>query len=327
MKKNLFLLFGSVLLMLFIGCKKQPQESANKATDVKSKTGNNANLVNHCRLLVNEGLSDGFIQAYRYNEAGLANEYKLFLPGIYDFKATIVYGNRGEVTNARFYYTPDVFYDIVFTYDKGKIITEIWYVPGTTTRVDGYTNSYNKLGQLVNRDNPDYNLFVIFYYDAQGNPVDTKIFDNDGNFLVGYEQEYTKPIKNPFLAVPGIPESIFFASAMEGPQRFTGLKQYFNDEQGNPVVFFDWKSAETKLIAGDRNLAAYQNSKDDISGTYTEQTWTYENCAGNSAPARGNHAVAPSPGNTLNKLLRAKKTSHYKQNIINFKKAFLAKGK
>ena len=238
----------------------------------------------------------------------------------------MVYGNRGELTNARFYYAPDVFYDIVFTYDKGKIATEIWYEPGTTTRIDGYTNSYNKLGRLVKRDNPDFNLYVLFNYDPKGNPIGIKIFDYDGNFWAGYELEYTKPIKNPFLAVPGIPESVFYVNAIEGPQRFTGLKQYFNDEQGNQVVFFEWKSAETELIAGDRNLAAYQNSKDDISGTYTAQTWTYENCAGNSPNAHGNKGVAASPGNTFNKLLRAKKTSHYKQDIINWKKAFRIKG-
>jgi YD repeat-containing protein len=233
------------------------------------------------------------------------------------------YGGRNEITSGRFYYTTDIYFDIIFTYNKNKIATETWYVPGTNIQVDGYINSYNKQGQLVKRDEPDYQLYTLYTYDPKGNPIKIEVYDYQGNLFYGYEFEFTTPIKNPFAAVPGLPESIFFTDAMEGPNRFTGLKQYFNDEQGNPIVFFQWNSEETEIQAGDRHLAVYQNSRDIISDTWTDQTWTYENCSGNSDAAHTSHAGKPSRENKFMKLAHAQKTATYKQDLQNFKNSFL----
>ncbi len=93
------------------------------------------------------------------------------------------------------------------------------------------------------------------------------------------------------------------------------------------VILFQWKSAETEIITGAENYPVYQNSIDAVGGMVTDQTWTYENCAGNSDATQSNHAVSPAKGNPFMQLLHAKKSSHYKQDILNFKKDFLTKHK
>jgi len=235
------------------------------------------------------------------------------------------YGSRNEIRNARFFYATDVFYDIVFEYDKNKLVTETWYIPGTNTAVDGYINSYNAQGQLVKRDEPLFELYCLFTYDVARNLSKIELFDYAGNLWYGLDLEYSRPIKNPFRSVTGLPESIFFTDAMEGPNRFTGLKQYFLDDQGNQVIVFQWKSVETEITTGAQNYPVYQNSRDVVSGVWTDQTWTYENCSGNADSAHNKQALSPSKGNPFMELLHAKKSSHYKQDITDFRKAFLAR--
>jgi hypothetical protein len=326
MKKNIFLRFGSLLLSLIVvtGCQKQIQQQDKKAGDVLAKIGNNANVEKRCRLLVDEGLSDGFNQSYHYSDKGLADEFYLSKPGEYNFWATMSYGDRNEIRNARFFYDAATFYDIVFEYDKDKITTETWYVPGTDISVDGYINSYNGQGQLVKRDEPLYELYTLYYYDAARNPVKIELFDYAGNLWYGANLDYSRPIKNPFMSVTGLPESIWFTDAIEGPNRFTGLRYYFLD-QGSEFTFFQWKSEETEIITGAENYPVYQKSIDAIGGMETAQTWTYENCAGNSDAAHSKQGVSPSKGNPFVELLHAKKSGHYKQDILNFRKSFLVK--
>ena len=247
MKKINLSLFILPLLVIFLSaCQKQLDSKDGKGNAAVSKAGNNANLENRCRLLSNNGLSDGFLQAYHYNTDGLADEMHLSKPGEFSYRATMSYGSRNEITNARFYYDAATFYDIVFEYEKDKIITETWYEPGTNIAVDGYINSYNARGQLVKRDEPLYEVYCLFHYDAANNPVKIEFFDYGNNLVYGVGFSYSRPVKNPFRSVTGLPESIFFTEAIEGPNRFTGLKYYFPDPKKlvTPII----------LATGERRL-------------------------------------------------------------------------
>ncbi|MES2646681.1 MAG: hypothetical protein V4717_07405 [Bacteroidota bacterium] len=322
--KNKLLQIGVVLLVIVLNsCQKDIRETNKTAADVLIKAGNNANVEKSCRLLVDKGLSDGFIQSYHYNDKGLADEFQLFKPGEYDMWATMAYGERNEITSAKFYYDAATYYDIIFEYEKDKIVKETWYEPGTNIPFDGYINSYNTQGQLVKRDEPIYELYSLFHYDVAHNVTKIEIFDYAGNLYYGVDLTYSRPVKNPFTSVTGLPESIFFTDAIESPNRFTGLRYYFNDDQGNEVAFVEWKSDETELVAGAQNYAVYQNSRDDINGIWTDQTWTYENCTGNSEAAHSSHAVSQAKANPFKQLSHARKTSHYKQDLLAWKKAFL----
>jgi hypothetical protein len=281
MKKVYFPTLGILLLALTIvtGCQKETPELQDQASDPTLKSSSYNKDKHGCRLVADSGLSDGFLLTYHYNDKGLADEYHVSKPDQFNFSATMEYDNRNLMTKAIFTYGDGVFYDIVFTYDKNRIVTETWYTQDTKEIVDGYVNTYNKKGQLVKRDEPVYEIYCLFKYDAIGNVVSGELFFKDGTFWYGTEYAYSGPIKNPFASVAGLPSSVFYTDDCTTPNRFTGLKSYHNDEFGNRVVAFNWESAETEIKTGPENYPVYQNSRDLISDTWTDQIWRYENCS------------------------------------------------
>lgn len=284
MKNAVFFRVGLMLfaLIMFTSCLDQIMELV-PSNDALLKSGSKGNVENKIRLLENKGLSDGFLYGYRYNEMGLANSMYLSKPEEFNVWATMEYDDINQMSKARFYYSEEVFYDIVLAWENGKLVKETWYVPDTEDVVDYYVNFYNKKGQLIKRDNPPYDFYTLFQYDNKGNLKSIEYIDYDGNFFYGIEFSYSKPVKNPFTAIPGMPVSIFFADWHESsPDRFTGLKYYYHDENGNQVVDFNWESAETEIRTGIGHYAVYQNSRDIISDMWTDQTWTYENSRGKS---------------------------------------------
>lgn len=280
MKKEVFSRIGLVLLAIFVitSCQDQVLEP-ELSDDALLKSGSKGKVENKIRLLENKGLSDGFLQGYRYNEMGLADSFYLSKPGLYNFWATMEYDNNNRMSKARFYYSEEEFYDIVLTWEKDKLVKETWFVPGTENVVDYYENIYNKKGQLIKRDNPPWNWYSLFYYDNIGNLTKTEINFDDGSLYFAIEFSYSTHVKNPFTAVPGMPVSIFFVEWNEiSPNRFTGLKGY----DGNNEVYYHWESAETAIKAGVGHYAVYQNSWDVVSEDWVDQTWTYEKSNGKS---------------------------------------------
>ncbi len=286
MKKNFFSQIGLLLLAVIMvtGCQKQFPEPETP-DDAFLKSGSNANVENKYRLLVDKGLSDGFLQWYHYNENGLADEFHIFKPDIIDWWATMEYDNRNIMSKARFFYSTDDFYDIVFTWEKNQLVKETWFVPGTENIADYIVNSYNGKGQLVKKDDPPYELYTIFQYDAVGNCSGWKIFDYQDNLYYAVDFSYSGPVKNPFTSVTGWPISLFFLDDISSPNRFTGVKGYYHDENGNQIVDYQWNSAETEIRTGFQNYPVYQNSRDEVNGDWTDQTWTYEMGAGKSGYA------------------------------------------
>jgi hypothetical protein len=283
MKKRIPYFISTMLLTLVIAssCQKQIEEP-DQSGDVYLKSGSMANVTNSYRLLVDKGLSDGFLQWYHYNEKGLADEFHASKPDQYNMWATMEYNSRNLMSKANFYYSVDEHYDIVFNYVKNKLMKETWYYPGTDIVYDYYINTYNRKGQLAERDDPPYELKSLFKYDATGNCTSVEVYDYQGNLYFGEEFTYGRRIKNPFASVTGLPIAWLWVNDHLDQERFTGYKQYFNDADGNRVVIFDWESAETEIRAGVHNYAVYQNSHDVISDTWTDQTWTYEKLAGKS---------------------------------------------
>lgn len=297
MKNEVFFRAGLTLiaLIMIISCKDQVLEP-DQIDDALLKSGSKGNVENKIRLLENKGLSDGFLQGYRYNEMGLADSFYLSKPGWYNFWATMEYDNNNRMSKARFYYSEEEFYDIVLTWEKDKLVKETWYVPGTKDTVDYYENFYNKKGQLVKRDNPPWNWYSLYYYDHIGNITKTEINFNDGSLYFGIEFSYSTRIKNPFTAIPGWPVTLFFIEWNDcSPNRFTGVKGYDDN-----VVYYNWESAETVLKAGLGNYAVYQNSRDVVNDEWTDQTWTYEKSSGKSESHHHSANFDGKKGNSTN---------------------------
>lgn len=161
MRKKLFFQFGSMLLALIMvtSCEKQNMEP-DQSDDVFLKSGSKHKGEMKYRLLVDSGLSDGFIQSYHYNYKGLADEFHLSKPDLYSYSAMMEYNEKNLMSKARAYVGAD-YYDLVFTYDNDKLVKETWYFPGTMDVYDNYVNTYNDKGQLIKRDDPPYEVYTF----------------------------------------------------------------------------------------------------------------------------------------------------------------------
>jgi hypothetical protein len=323
MTKEIFFRAGLILvaLIMITSCKDQVLES-DLSDGALLKSASLGNVENKIRLLEDKGLRDGFLQGYRYNEMGLVDSFYLSKPGLYNFWATMEYDNKKRMSKARFYYSEADFYDIVLTYKKDKLVKETWYSPGTEYIVDYYVNTYNKKGQLIRRDDPPYSYHSLFHYDNKGNLKGLEVINDVGSLIYGAEESYSKPVKNPFTAVPGMPVSLFFVDDnISSPNRFTGINNYYNDENGNKVVFFNWESAETVIKAGPEHYAVYQNSRDVVTDTWTDQTWTYEKSSGKSESHHNwdNHSGHKANSHDLNYYKLKHKSSKHDMNEMIFR--------
>lgn len=329
MKKAYFTFWSILLLTLTIvsSCQKDNQEQLVQTNDPTLKNGSFNNDKHDCRLVADSGLSDGFLLTYHYNAKGLVDAYHMSKPDFYDFSGTFEYNSRKLMSKVKFTYGDGVFYDIVLTYDKNKLVRETWYAENTKDTVDYYINTYNKKGQLVRRDDPPYGFYDIFKYDIFGNLTSSELINYDGTLNFGEEYSYSGPIRNPFISVTGLPVSLIFVNDhIGGPNRFTGLKTYYNDENGNRVVDFNWESSETEIKTGPGNYPVYQNSRDVVSDTWTDQIFRYENCDCNSGWTHPKDRVSGRKANTVspysyrfeNEIFR-KKIQNMKQKSLNNK--------
>ena len=282
MKTKLFIQFGSMLLamIMFTNCEKPIQE-LDQSDEVFLKSGSKNNAAIKYRLLVDSGLNDGFIRSYQYNDKGLADEFHMSQGDSYSFSATMKYNKNNLMSKAKasIRFEPNVperEFDLVFTYHNDKLVKETWYYPGTKDVYDYYINTYNKNGQLIKRDNPPVEQYCLFHYDNAGNCKIIEIYNYDKTLYVGYKMEYSRKYKNPFASVTGLPVTWFFTDDLTGPYMSTGIKQYINDENGNRVVTYQWKSEETEIKTGPHHYPIYQNSRDVISDTWSAQVWKYE---------------------------------------------------
>ena len=279
MKIKLFFQFGSMLLalLMFSSCEKSIQE-LDQSEELFLKSGSKDNAEIKYRLVVESGLSNGYFRSYHYNDKGLVDEFHISRPNEFSWSATMEYDENNIMSKARFYITPEEFYDIVLTYENDKLVKETWYYPGTMDVFDYYINTYNNEGQLVKRDEPLFELYTLFYYYDDGNFKGNEIF-YQGNLYVGYEFEYSKKIKNPFATVTGLPVTLFILDDLTVPYWGTTFKQYINDENGNQVVLSEMKFEDTEIKTGPHHYPIYIKSYDFVNDIWTETVWEYENYA------------------------------------------------
>src|SRR6266571_3093364 len=179
-----------------------------KSTVYEKKLFKNSQLFVHCNpaccWLQKRNKIDWFsTDRYTYNSEGLVDSFKDdFFGNVYVY-ATMQYDKNGRVVTGGISYDGQIYDHVVFEYDKDKIAKETYYEAGTSNVNDLAINAYNNKGQLIRREDPIYDLYTTFEYDAVGNNTKNELRYLSNNFLVDRRIfHYNKQIKNPETARP-----------------------------------------------------------------------------------------------------------------------------
>lgn len=291
MRKNLLITAGILLLgmLFFPGCQKAIEDPTvkDKSEDAAASenTANRNNKENSCRLVYQDWSAGGYgITEIHYNEKGLADQWDV------DFGYGIVKEKMYYDKNNRIVMADEDYFGSKYSYRlyySGKHLSRI-----TRTGIDfpddvqDFKLTYNHKGQVIRQDDDNLDTHVLMYYDDMGNCTRTDIYFGSD---LWYSDIYTfdKPIKNPFLNVPGVDLAFLYygGTFVTNKRHFSSNRTVIYDA-GVPFVFNDYDPSKTVAITGSHNLPSSVNYYDRISETSLDILFEYENCDGKSG---GNH--------------------------------------
>ncbi|CAN5793155.1 hypothetical protein BH10BAC3_BH10BAC3_23710 [soil metagenome] len=283
---SLFTLLVSVVV--FTSC--QRSIDMNRTTPVQLSAANEA-ATNKCRLAYGDYFNGFISETYQYNAAGLVSDCQVDLLGSIFIHATMQYDSKGMLRTGTLSYDNITFYDVEFQYENNRIVKEVVYEQGTSIIADYSVNTYNQKGQIIKRASPPFNLYSNFKYDAVGNVINDDVYfiDND-IFVFGIAWQYTKPIKEPKNARPGMPPySWWWLDELTSPFLPSDRDEFQGDYVGGSFPVFDEDISQTIITPAAQNLPSDRLSFDNISGSEFYNYWEYENCGGKNGlnqPAR-----------------------------------------
>jgi len=264
--------------LLSLGCQKAKEnELVSYDSEELEKRGEHRE---QCRLtsFVWENNSSEF---FHYNSKGLLDEWNVEGNGGASFtsKFTMEYDNKGRLIKAKSS-NGDVSDECVFVYKNGRIVTENWTDPATGDLIAQTNVTYNHKGWIIKKDDPVNQFYCTFKYDPMGNNIQNEVLGYDGTIYVRFINEFKKPVRHAYNAVPGIPYPFFWTNVIISPRQETSIDVLIPDENGVLFYLFDRSSEKSILIGNKYRLPAFQNHYDFISDRWDPEVWAYENCDG-----------------------------------------------
>ncbi len=302
MKKNYFKNISSFLLisLFFIGCQKDLKE--NPETDLQQA---NAKPKNECRMT--NFTYPGGEYNYHYNNQGLCDEWNISDYGLFRQEYDI---NR-RLAISKLYVGGDLIFTIHFFYEGKKVNKEIWYNGNTSEIYDEVLYTYNSKGEMVRMESFIGDYYTIMSYTAEGNNSSWDFFIG-GSPYYSVVSIYTKPYKNPYLAVPGIEHGFPFINPHINSSKWSSASDKFTvyDENGDPIVVFDYDPAQTFWQLGQQNYPLSVTFYDLISEQWFPLTFEYENCipGNNNSNARITQAPSTTSSRKINPVMLLKRS-------------------
>jgi hypothetical protein len=139
---------------------------------------------------------------------------------------------------------------------------------------------YNAQGKLVKVQSFMNDWVALTKYTPEGNILSSELFFGGIPFYSAFYQ-YNKHYKNPYLAVPGIDHSFPYytpADFFYSKWQFASLKQVAYDENGDPIVLFEYDPSKTVWQAGPHNYPASATYFDLLGAGWFPYRFEFENC-------------------------------------------------
>lgn len=285
MKKNLSLQFVMSLscLLLFSACQKEqalsPAVSSTCSESITELSDNSST----CRLTFNKD-EYGNLNSFQYNDRGLVEKW--VYSTTYGFKEVfkVKYNSNNQVSASWYEFDGNAF-RVEYQYENDRIIKEFWFVGNTEIVDDTILVTYNDKGKVAQYESRLYQFYSTFEYDASGNAYQVNVTGFDGYLYVATTYQFTKKIKDPYRALPGLPFALQYANLVFNTYRPTGIRTVVTGEDGSLVTLFDYDPATSILRAGQGNYPFFQKYYDQLSGTWYAQAWKYENCEAGATAA------------------------------------------
>lgn len=320
MKKNYLKLINSFLLaaLFLIGCQKDLKETSPETY----LNGANEKLKNECRVtkMIWSGVNE---YNFHYNNLGLADEWNISDYGLFRQE----YDANGRLAKSRFSIGNDLINTIHFFYEGKKVIKEIWYNGNTSEIGDEVFYTYNSKGQMVKMESPVLDYYTVMNYTPEGNNSSWKFFIGGVLYFSG-ELRFIQQYKNPYLAVPGIEHGFPYVNPQYNANKWwaTSEKVSVYDENGDPIVLFDYDPSQTIWQAGHQNYPLSATYYDLISETWIPYIFEYDNCGpGNN---NSNARIAQPPSTTSSRkinpmmLLKRNPSKSIKEQAIELRRQF-----
>jgi hypothetical protein len=290
------------MLLLFAvitsSCKKEIRSAQAAEGDNSLQTNSLLNDKNStCRLLTWQGLDDGYLRTLEYNDKGLLENWHELVPAYdVDQLTTYKYDHNKKVASVNYSDHGTLLNVIIPVYKFNHIVKELWYLADGITLDDQVVNTYDRRDRLVKRESMNYDYIATFIYDAVGNNINYSLRSKEGYLYDSLVQAFEKPVKEPMVAVPGLPYPIQYINYVICKQKYTRFKEVYDDGTGNIVTAFEIDPAQSDLRSGPDNYAVYYKSF-DIVGQYSyRQVWYYENCGCNYRELQfSDNAIKASP--------------------------------
>jgi hypothetical protein len=282
MKKTITTLVSciAVILIIFPGCQKEKIETTADVADYSAKGLRDRN---ECRLVFSStadpsATSDKY---YDYNAEGLCSRWATvevpFGTSVYNQR----YNSRGRLIGSEWNFEGELMTTIEFTYLNGRVKKETWYVAGTSDIYDEVWYTYDARGQMVRNESFLNGWYAVTTYTPQGNVKNIDLyFDNAPYFSIRYS--YTRQLKNPNNAIPGIPHFFPYYTPTYAASKFyhAGEKEIVYDENGEPVVLFDYDPQRTVWQTADQGYVQSALCYDRLSEGWYNYSFEFDNCGG-----------------------------------------------
>jgi hypothetical protein len=281
MRKNLLITYCVVLfsLLQFSGCRKETKDSlvsSETATDSKLASSENNSK---CRL--NHIDWGGFFYDFHYNEKGLADEWILDFGDGLPHHYTMEYDKNNRLIKAYDYYN-NIIYTNLFEY-TGNLITKHTWTSNITAEAGEVIFTYNKKGEMLTQDDIINDVHVTFVYGPRG-CIHWDFYIGNALYLSD-DFTYSIPNRNPFLAIPGLSFAFPLYAFGTWDKWWNTSDRFVLYDNGNPIILYDYDPAQTVMQTGHQNYLTSVSYYDRVSESTVINTFTYENCGGQSEVA------------------------------------------
>ena len=266
------------------------QVARKKQKNINYDRGNHKD---ECRLVfgTNADPTGSADFTFHYNGRGLANQWDIENYGTY----ALEYDIFGRLKKAVLTQGGEVTYTTNFFYNGGvKVAREVSFTGASTDTSDIAYYTYNARGNLVKVQSFINDYIATGKYNPEGNLLESDLFFS-GVPVYSAIYTYNKHLKNPYLAVPGIDHLFPYYTPMDlfyGKLRWASLKQVAYDENGNPIVLFEYDPSKTVWERGPHDYAGSVTYFDLLSGGWFPYPFQFENCGDGKGNDYSNSQIA-----------------------------------
>ena len=257
-----------IMAMLISSC----QKSMTGSSEIESGIGAGGSLKSSCQLTYAVDWN-GNVNRYYYNDKGLLSEWEIYFGGsAMPDVLTLHYDNDNRLIDAEWNFDGSPVGEIEFSWTGKDITDEHWNLGGFEFDV---ANTFDTKSQLIERE-ASYGDRGEMKFSPEGNNIENYVYVGDDPYSSDL-LTFNSPVKNPFLAIPGLPYAFLYVNVVFSKWHETSDVFTYYDN-GNPFVVMDTDPAQTVMQSGFQNYLSSVTFFDNVSSSLMTRDFEYQHC-------------------------------------------------